>query len=149
MKMCAWMLLVALVAPLVLGNVVTETQKPWVDPNHVQGRLLISVELRAGLGLQVWGDVRDADGDSVAVTFLPAGRTDVTFTTDPNSGYYQWTWWPQAVDEGIWYFVLKASEAPVAPNGQILSDTGTFAVRVLPANRPPVITPGGCRILSK
>jgi len=128
------------------SGAVTPTQAPWVDPNLVHGRLLISSEVRVGTGIACWGSVVDPDGDPINVmqsTVLgPAGLAAVI---DPN-GSYAWNWRPTADQIGVHYIKMQVFEKN---NGQvlILQDTATFAIKVNQENRPPVITLGGFTII--
>ena len=124
---------------------VTPAQAPWVDPNQIVGRFLISAEVRVGTGIVCWGAVVDPDGDLVdlqsSTVVAPEG---LTCQIDPN-GAYAWTWYPTITQVGIHYVKMQVFEKA---NGQglILQDTAIFAIKVNQANRPPVITLGGFTI---
>jgi len=141
MRITALLSVVVLASCLTFGAAVPA----WVEPSKVQGRLVASVDVRAGSGVQCWGTTADADGDpfGAALTSPPGA----TLAADPN-GAWSWTWWPTTEQQGIHYVTLQATELLVG-QGAVLNDIVTFAVRVLPANKPPIITHGGCRILSR
>jgi len=137
---------VLLLASLTLGV----SSPSWVDPTKVVGTLIFAHDLRLNSGwIACWGTATDPDGDQLEITLVnpPAGAT---LTTDPN-GAWQWNWTPTAM--GVYYVTLMAEEAPIPPDGQshgrLLNALVTTAIRVGPENQPPVITPGGCRTVSR
>jgi len=135
---------------LVVGNATTfvlvegPTLAPWVDPIQIKGNLLISVETRAGTGVQIWGTITDPDMDPLDTTIT--GVDGSVLIVDPN-GAYTWTWHPATSQVGVHYVIMNTIERDMG-QGLRLTDTATFAVKVLPANQPPVITYGGCRLLN-
>lgn len=122
------------------------TQQPWVDPNQIRGRLLSSAEVYQMYGVAFDGKYRDPDGN--AVVFSIDGPADATRVIDPNSGVWSVLWYPATNTIGqVVYFVIQASSVP-EDGGKTLTDIGTLAVKVLPADRPPEIGFTGCRIVN-
>lgn len=144
------LLAIAILSPLMFAtNAPSPFQPSWVDPNAVQGKLLTSVDDRAGLGVVVWGDVFDPNGDPLVTTIEapPGAKT----TIDNVSNTWAIEWFPALTERGVKYIYLRTTENP-DPNtghGKILTATATVAIRVLPPNLPPVIRLGGCRIIEK
>lgn len=144
------LLCLAILAPLTVGaNVTSPTAADWVDPNQVRGKLLISEDVPAGLGVVVWGDVYDPNGDPLVTTIEapPGAKT----TIDNTSNTWAIEWWLPLTERGPKYIYLRTIENPDpnVPHGLLMTDTATVAIRVLPPNLPPVIRLGGCRIVDK
>lgn len=133
-----------MIVVLLLGALTFGASAPtWVDSSHVLGTLIFAQEIRLGGGSVVcWGKATDPDGDLLDISLLspPSGTA---MSVDPN-GSWQWTWTPTAI--GVYYFALQAEELPSPYGGRRLNTLVTTAVRVLPENQPPVITPGGCTV---
>jgi hypothetical protein len=130
-------------------------QAPWVDPNQIQGNLLLSVDVYVGTGLAIWGTAYDPEHEdpNTAATIGPItaelapALAGVSLAYDDATNRYDIAWWPTVAQVGIHYLVLTVTEAGTA--GPIRHETATYAVRILPPNRPPVILHGGCRIVSQ
>ena len=104
------------------------------DPNSILYRSLGTITMALGNTLVYDFNACDPDADNQGFQFVVIDAPVEAYIDA--DGHLEW----QPATVGIYYFHIRVTDIPIA--GQSLTDTGTFIVRVLPANRPPVI--GGC-----